>query len=84
MNAGLFILVIVVFVAVAALALLILVIVGIHGEERRLSLSGKPRTRAGHIARRVLNMHVNDREPLWFAGQVAHDLEFGPERQAVA
>ncbi|HVB43063.1 MAG TPA: hypothetical protein VNF47_10215 [Streptosporangiaceae bacterium] len=45
--------------AAAALAILALVITGIHGEERRVSLSEQPRTRAEILARKVLDVHVS-------------------------
>jgi hypothetical protein len=63
-NALLLILVIAVTLAAAALAMLVLVIAGIHGEERRLNLSGPARTRTGHVTRRVLNVHISQPDAL--------------------
>jgi hypothetical protein len=59
MNAILPILIIVVVCAASGMALLVMVIAAIHGEERHLSLSGPPRTRAENAARRVLGVHVS-------------------------
>ena len=64
----------VVIVAVAALtglgvlALLVLVLVSIHDEDRRMSLTGTPRTRSGAVTRRLLGVgvrarHGNDQIP---------------------
>ena len=42
--------------AAAVLAALVVIVVGIHGDERRMSLSAAPRTRTRAIARRVLGV----------------------------
>jgi hypothetical protein len=47
--------------AAAVLAVLVVVVAGIHGDERRQSLSEPPRTRAGAVARRVLGVHAAPR-----------------------
>jgi len=64
----------VVIAAVAALtglgvlALLVLVLVSIRDEDRRMSLTGTPRTRTGAVTRRLLGVgvrarHGNDQIP---------------------
>lgn len=45
--------------AVASTVVLIMVIVGIHGEERRVSLPECPRSCSEIVARRVLDLHVS-------------------------
>jgi hypothetical protein len=57
MNAIVLILVVTAIPALAMAAVLIIVIAGIHGDERRMSLTGEPRTRSGIVARRVLGLH---------------------------
>lgn len=52
------ILIVVLGLTAAVLVLLALVIVGIHGDERHMSLSRRPRSRAGIFARRVLGVHT--------------------------
>ena len=59
MNALVPILIIVLVLAAGALVVLALVIVGIHGDERRMSLSDTPHTCAGLLARRVLGAHAS-------------------------
>jgi hypothetical protein len=44
--------------AAAALAALVVVVAGIHGDERRKSLSRASHTRTGAVARRVLGVHA--------------------------
>jgi len=44
--------------AAAVLAVLVVVVAGIHGDERRKSLSAAPCTRTGAVARRVLGVHA--------------------------
>ena len=45
-------------IALGVLALLVLVLVGIHGEERHMSLTGAPRTRIGAITRHLTGVGV--------------------------
>ena len=45
-------------VVLAVLAVLVVVVAGIHGDERRKSLSAAPCTRTGAVARRVLGVHA--------------------------
>jgi hypothetical protein len=44
--------------ALGVLALLILLVVGIRTEERHMTLTGTPRTRAGRISRRLTGVGV--------------------------
>jgi hypothetical protein len=59
----------VVIVAIAALTglgvvtLLVLVLVAIHGEDRRMSLTGNPRTRAEAVTRRLLGVGIRTPGP---------------------
>jgi hypothetical protein len=59
MNALVPVLVIVLLLTAGALFLLALVIVGIHGDERRMSLGEAPHSCAGLLARRVLGVHAS-------------------------
>jgi hypothetical protein len=52
------ILIIVVILAVGIIAILVAVIVGIHGDERHMSLADAPHSRPGSFARRVTGVHV--------------------------
>jgi hypothetical protein len=45
-------------VALSVLALLVLVLVGIHDEERQMSLTGAPRSRVGAITRHLTGFGV--------------------------
>lgn len=59
MNAIILILVIVLSLAVSALTMLFVVIAGIQSEERRMNLSGAPRTRTEKATRRVVGLRVS-------------------------
>ena len=48
----------VVLTGVGVLALLVLVVVGIHDEDRHMSLTGAPRTRIEAITRRLLGVGI--------------------------
>ncbi|MGH3187233.1 MAG: hypothetical protein ACRDPY_00860 [Streptosporangiaceae bacterium] len=48
---------------VAVLVLLVLVLIGIHHEERHMSLTGTPRTRIEAVTRRLLGVGVRRAEP---------------------
>ena len=48
----------VVLTGLGALALLMLVVVGIHDEDRHMSLTGAPRTRIEAITRRLLGVGI--------------------------
>jgi len=50
-------------IGLVALTLLILVMVGIHDEERHLSLTSAPRTRIGAVTRRLTGLSVRTPEP---------------------
>ena len=58
-------------IALAVLVLLVLVLVGIHGEERHMSLTTAPRTRIGALTRHLTGLGVrtpeaapgNDQQP---------------------
>jgi hypothetical protein len=54
-------------IALGVLALLVLVLVGIHHEERHMTLTSVPRTRIGAITRRLTGVGVRtphgDRDP---------------------
>ncbi len=43
------------------LALLVLVLVSVHGEDRRMSLTGTPRTRTEAVTRRLLGVGIRAR-----------------------
>ncbi len=45
-------------IALSVLAALVLVLVGIHDEERRMSLTSAPRTRIGAITRHLVGVGV--------------------------
>jgi hypothetical protein len=49
-------------IALGVLALLVLVLVGIHDEERHMSLTGAPRTRIGAVTRRLAGVGVRTPE----------------------
>jgi hypothetical protein len=49
-------------IALGVLALLVLVLVGIHDEERHMSLTGAPRTRIGAITRHLTGVGVRTPE----------------------
>jgi len=48
----------VILTGLSVLAVLVLVLVGIHDEERHMSLTGAPRTRIEAITRRLLGVGV--------------------------
>jgi hypothetical protein len=48
----------VVLTGLGVLALLVLVVVGIHDEDRHMSLTGAPRTRIEAITRRLLGVGI--------------------------
>ena len=58
-------------IALVVLVLLVLVLVGIHGEERHMSLTSAPRTRIGALTRHLTGVGVrtpavgpgNDQQP---------------------
>lgn len=50
-------------IALGVLALLVLVLVGIHDEERHMSLTSAPRTRIGALTRRLTGLGVRTPEP---------------------
>jgi hypothetical protein len=47
----------------AVLVLLVLVLIGIHHEERHMSLTSTPRTRIEAVTRRLLGVGVRHAEP---------------------
>ena len=49
--------------ALCVLALLMLVLVGIRAEERHMSLTSTPRTRAGAVTRRLLGVGIRTPGP---------------------
>ena len=49
-------------IALGVLALLVLVLVGIHDEERHMSLTSAPRTRIGAVTRRLTGVGVRTPE----------------------
>ena len=49
-------------IALAVLALLVLVLVGIHHEERHMSLTSAPRTRIGALTRHLTGLGVRTPE----------------------
>jgi len=49
-------------IALGVLALLVLVLVGIHAEERHMSLTGNPRTRVGAITRHLTGVGIRTPE----------------------
>ncbi len=49
-------------IGLGVLALLVLVLVGIHDEERHMSLTSVPRTRIGAITRRLVGVGVRTPE----------------------
>ena len=57
MNAIIPILIVVAILAVIMLSVLVMVIIGIHGDERRMSLTNEPRTLSAIIARRIIGAH---------------------------
>jgi len=63
-------------IALGVLALLVLVRVGIHDEERHMSLTGAPRTRIGAITRHLTGVGVRTPEPAPGADQ---DPDSSPE-----
>jgi hypothetical protein len=58
MNAVIALLIVVLVLVLAIVAALVVVVAGIRGDERRVSLSQAPRTRAGAVARRMLGAYV--------------------------
>lgn len=57
MNAIIPILIVVATLAVIMLSALVIVIIGIHGDERHMSLTDEPRTLSAIIARRIIGAH---------------------------
>jgi len=63
----------VILTGLGVLAVLVLVLVGIHDEDRHMSLTGAPRTRIEAITRRLLGVGIrtpgpcpgNDQIPPW-------------------
>jgi hypothetical protein len=45
-------------IGLGVLAVLVLVLVGIRSEERHMTLTGVPRTRAGALSRRLTGLYV--------------------------
>ena len=64
-------------IALGVLLLLVLVLVGIHGEERHMSLTSAPRTRIGAITRHLTGVGV--RTPEAYPGN-DQDPDSCPER----
>jgi hypothetical protein len=58
MNAVIALLIVVLVFAVAIVAVLVALALHIHAEERQMSLTQPPRTRAGTLARRILATHT--------------------------
>lgn len=52
----------VVLIALAVLGLLVVVLIGIHDEERHMSLTGAPRTRTGAITRHLVGLGIRTSE----------------------
>ena len=48
----------VILIGLGVLAVLVLVLVGIHDEDRHMSLTGAPRTRIGAVTRRMTGVGV--------------------------
>jgi hypothetical protein len=53
----------VILTGLGVLAVLVLVLVGIHDEDRRMSLTGAPRTRIEAVTRRLLGVGVRTPGP---------------------
>jgi len=53
----------VILTGLSVLAVLVLVLVGIHDEERHMSLTGAPRTRIEAITRRLLGVGIRTPGP---------------------
>ena len=60
----------VILTGLGVLAVLVLVLVGIHGEDRHMSLTVAPRTRIEAITRRLLGVGVRTPGPCHGNGQV--------------
>ena len=60
----------VILTGLAVLAVLVLVLVGIHDEDRHMSLTGAPRTRIEAITRRLLGVGVRTPGPCPGSAQV--------------
>jgi len=60
----------VVLTGLGVLAVLVLVLVGIHDEDRHMSLTGAPRTRIGAVTRRLLGVGVRTPGPCHGNGQI--------------
>jgi hypothetical protein len=50
-------LIVVAILAVIMLAALVMVIIGIHGDERHMSLTDEPRSLSAIVARRIIGAH---------------------------
>jgi hypothetical protein len=57
MNAIIPVLIVVAILAASMLSALVIVIIGIHGDERHMSLTDEPRTLSAIIARRIIGAH---------------------------
>jgi hypothetical protein len=62
-------------IALGVVVLLVLVLVGIHHEERHMSLTGAPRTRIGAMTRHLTGVGVRTPE-----ASPGHDPDSCPER----
>jgi hypothetical protein len=68
MNSIVPILVIVAILAAITLSVLVMVIIGIHGDERHMSLTDEPRTLSAIIARRIIGAHSDYHQRYGAAG----------------
>jgi hypothetical protein len=57
MNTIVPLLIVVAILAAVILAVLVMVIIGIHGDERHMSLTDEPRTLSAIVARRITGAH---------------------------
>ena len=64
----------VVLIALAVLGLLVVVLIGIHDEERHMSLTGAPRTRTGAITRHLVGLGIRTSD-----ADENHDPGFPPK-----
>jgi hypothetical protein len=60
----------VVLTGLGVLAVLVLVLIGIHDEDRHMSLTSAPRTRIGAVTRRLLGVGVRTPGPCHGNGQI--------------
>jgi hypothetical protein len=61
-------LIVVAILAAIMLSVLVMVIIGIHGDERHMSLTGEPRTLSAIIARRITGAHSDYHQRTGAAG----------------